>query len=194
MRDQLKAKAQARARETQASEPRSAKSPKDGARRSRIADSKKNNFGDALDKGDANAINHFHEIGWMNPDQPTSTFAGPHDQDNLVRKTFDDPVYNPQFYLSGDFPPPVIFLPSEQLLETMIRKVAECQDATIEELMSQFGIASLCHICDGDIENEESDRFRWEDHGGNPNPECPHADFHARCMKEAAQDQEVELD
>lgn len=189
MRDQLKAKAQTKARDTQASElTRSAKSPKEGARRSRITDLKKSNDGDAQDTGDVNAINHFHEIGWMNPDHPTSTFAGPSDQDNLVRKTFDDPVYKKQFYMSGDFPPPVIFLPSDQLLETMIRKVAECQDASIEELMSQFGIASLCHICNGDIQNEESDRFRWEDYGGNKSADCPHADFHAHCMKEAAQE------
>ena len=62
---------------------------------------------------DTQIINHFHEIGWMNPEGPYKSFAGEGDENNIVRKEFDDLVYDKQFYMSGDFPPPVIFLPNE---------------------------------------------------------------------------------
>ena len=89
-----------------------------------------------VDTSDINYINHFHEIGWMDPYHPTTSFAGHGDQNNIIRKTFEDPVYDSRFYLSADFPPPLIFLPSDHLLESMIRKVSDCQEATIEELLS----------------------------------------------------------
>jgi len=40
-------------------------------------------------------INHFHEIGWMHPDKKMqeTTFAGEGDCNNIVRKEFDDLVY-----------------------------------------------------------------------------------------------------
>jgi len=63
-------------------------------------------------------INHFHEIGWMHPDlkvQSTS-FAGDGDCNNIVRKEFDDLVYDPDFYNSGDFCPTVIWMPNDELI------------------------------------------------------------------------------
>lgn len=140
---------------------------------------------------DLNQINHFHEIGWMNPEGPYKSFAGDGDENNIVRKNFDDLVYDKQFYMSGDFPPPVIFLPNDYILEEMIKKVADFQDVTIEELMSKFGISSICHICEEDIKNKESDRFRWP--SDRKVQDCPHIDFHARCMNEAAKKQGVKL-
>lgn len=136
-------------------------------------------------------VNHFHEIGWMNPEGPFKSFAGEGDENNIVRKNFEDLVYDKQFYLSGDFPPPVICLPAAPLLEIMIRKVADNPDAKLEELMVKFGIASICQICDEDIKPKESDRFRWPECRNVP--ECPHVDFHMKCMNEAAKKQEVKL-
>ena len=64
-----------------------------------------------------------------------------------MRKEFADLVYDKSFYLTGDFPPPVVFLPNAELLEVMIRIVGKHQDATIYDLMDEFGIVQVCFLC-----------------------------------------------
>ena len=64
-------------------------------------------------KHDSLAINHFHEIGWMNPEGPFKSFAGDGDENNIIRKNFEDLVYDPNFYMHKELPPTVIFLPND---------------------------------------------------------------------------------
>lgn len=133
---------------------------------------------------------------------PYKSAAGDGDQNNVMRKTLDDlenPVYDKQFYLSGDFPPRVIFMPNDHLMEVMIQKLIDNTNCCIEDLMSKvYGISSICHLCEADIKPQDKAdkpgdrRFRWpEDRVAG---DCPHVDFHVKCMTEAAKNQEVELD
>jgi len=106
-------------------------------------------------------VNHFHEIGWMHPDPQAKTFAGEGDCNNIVRKEFDDLVYDPDLYVTAEFAPPVVYMPNDEVLETMMKAAAAADD--YDGLMYAFGIATLCCKCGEDIKPGTHDRFMWPD-------------------------------
>lgn len=90
---------------------------------------------------------------------PLDHYAGPHDENNIVRKDFDDLVYDEKCFISGDFPPEVIYKPSEEILEVMIRTVGINQNMTFEELLDEFGISTLCFLCQ-DVIKPKEEKFK----------------------------------
>ena len=66
-------------------------------KKKKVSESKKDSQKDVQEETiDLEKINHLHEIGWMYPKeyQPLKHYAGENDQNNIVRKEFDDLVYD----------------------------------------------------------------------------------------------------
>jgi hypothetical protein len=66
-------------------------------------------------------INHFEEVGWIDPHcKDLTNYSG---KTSIVNQKWDQLVYHPERY-KPDHPPLMIYLPSKDLLEKMIKSTA----------------------------------------------------------------------
>lgn len=126
----------------------------------------------------------------MHPDKKVqdTSFAGEGDCNNIVRKEFDDLVYDPELYVSGDFVPSVIWMPCDEIMQVMIKAASVSPD--IDTLLYSFGIPSLCFKCQQDLQPKNRDRFMWSENEFT----CVHTDYHIKCMIEVAKEQDVPIE